>query len=520
MRIEERVLVLAPVGRDAPLVGHVLGRAHLDTRLCRDAEDLSAEIQRGAGAVILTEEACIARGSSSLAEALAVQEPWSDLPLVVLTGGRPASRTGLEVLQALERRPSVTFLERPVRLMSLVSAVRAAVQSRRRQYEVRDLIGRLVERLDRRDQFLAMLGHEIRNPLAAMEGGIALLAQGNLRPEDDVWARGMVRQQLTRLTRLINDLLEMSRISRGKLQLRREGSDLAQIVAAAVDTVGPLMEEKGHALAAVVDPPSIPIDVDPTRIEQVLVNLLTNAARYTPRGGHVRIEARAEGAEVVIRVTDDGLGIEREDLERIFEPFSQTAAGRGTGLGIGLTLVRQLVELHNGSVDASSEGPRKGSTFTVRLPRIGVRPAAPAQPRPATVAPQPVAARVLVIDDNADAARGLALQLGYAGCSARIATTGRGGIAAAYEFRPQVTVVDIGLPDIDGFQVAAKLREAPELARTTLIALTGFGSNEMRERMAASATFDHYMLKPADVERLLEIVEGRSRAPTGAAVRS
>jgi two-component system, sensor histidine kinase len=376
-RLEERVLVLAPTSKDAARSQTILKGAGIDCVSCGDLSKLCREIEAGAGAAVLTEESLAGAGETGLAQILARQPPWSDLPLLVLTAGGADSPVALHALETLG---NVTLLERPVRLTTLVSAVQAALRARRRQYQVRDHLAEretataaLKEADRRKDEFLAMLAHELRNPLAPISNALQVL---RLRPNRDPVIEqmsGMMERQVNHMVRLVDDLLDVSRIARGKIELRKERLLLASVVVCAVESARPAMDERRHQLEVVLPDEPLWVEADPVRLEQVLSNLLTNACKYTERGGRLRLEAARQGEEVVIRVKDNGIGIRAEMLSRIFETFAQADRIPGRlleGLGLGLSLVKSLVELHGGSVAAFSAGPGAGSEFVVRLPAV------------------------------------------------------------------------------------------------------------------------------------------------------
>jgi PAS domain S-box-containing protein len=360
----------------------------------------------------------------------------------------------------------------------------------------------------RKDEFLAMLAHELRNPLAPLLNGLHLLRQSETPPEACARARDMMARQLRHLTHLVNDLLDVSRILRGKVQLRRERLDLARLARTTAEDRRPGLEQAGLALR--LEAPETPVWVagDETRLAQVLTNLLDNAAKFSDGGRHVTVRVRADAGrrQAVLSVRDEGIGIEAEVLPRLFNPFAQAdrtlERSRG-GLGLGLALVKGLTELHGGEVRAASEGPGRGAEFTVVLPLAPEPEALAAR----AVAPRPAARprRVLVVEDNRDAADSLRLLLGLLGHEVRVAYTGPEGVEAAREWRPDTVVCDIGLPGLDGYGVARELRRGPATARARLLALTGYGHEDDRRR-ALEAGFDHHLVKPADPEELQRLL--------------
>jgi signal transduction histidine kinase/integral membrane sensor domain MASE1/CheY-like chemotaxis protein len=363
-----------------------------------------------------------------------------------------------------------------------------------------------------KDQFLALLGHELRNPLAPIRNALEILRTGKMDPAVASQMHEMMQRQTAHMVRLVDDLLDVSRITRGKIELRREQVDLRTAVERGVDTVRPLLDERGHDLRLSLPPEPIVLEADPTRLEQILSNLLTNAAKYTPGRGTIDFSAARDGDHAVIRVRDSGIGIRPEMLGRIFELFAQ--ADRlpervQEGLGMGLTLVRSLAQLHGGTVSAASAGPGHGSEFVVRLPCLP--PRAPLG-RPVAKAPVPTpgvqARRVLVVDDNADSAESLAILLQTQGHDVRMAHDGLSALAAAREHRPELVLLDIGLPaGMDGYEVAQRLRPEAGLERAVIVAVTGYGQEEDRRR-AADAGFDGHLVKPVDMQKLWRLLAG------------
>jgi signal transduction histidine kinase/ActR/RegA family two-component response regulator len=362
----------------------------------------------------------------------------------------------------------------------------------------------LVEADRRKSEFLAMLAHELRNPLAPIRNGLELLRIGTTKPELQANVRAMMERQVGHMVHLINDLLDIARVSSGKVVLKVEPLDVQAVVASAVETSLPRIEAGSHTLEVDLPPETLPVEGDAVRLSQVLGNLLSNAAKYTPQGGRITVSARREGMEAVIAVSDTGIGIAAESLPDVFEMFTQVSRSidraRG-GLGIGLALVRHLMQLHGGSVSAASAGINRGSTFTVRLPLgsagAGQAPQAPfsAPARPAR--PQ----RVLVADDNLDAADTLSALLRLDGHLVQVAHDGAQAVRMAESFRPEIAFLDIGMPRLDGYGAARAIRALPGLPGLRLVALTGWGAQEDRRR-SREAGFDAHLLKPAVPEEV------------------
>ena len=365
-----------------------------------------------------------------------------------------------------------------------------------------------------KDEFLAMLAHELRNPLAPIRTGLQVL---RLKPGEEAAerTREMMERQVGHMVRLIDDLLDVSRVSRGKIELKKELIDLKAIVGLAVETSLPLVEAGRHDLSVQIAPEPLPVLADPTRLAQVFSNLLNNAAKYTPEGGRLSLVARRVGHEAHVAVTDNGVGIPKEMLPEVFEMFSQVGRNLDRaqgGLGIGLTLVRRLTEMHGGRVMAESHGTGTGSTFVVRIPlaRIPVSAAdASGLLDPAIALPPPQPLRVLIVDDNVDGARALSLLVGMHGHETAMAYTGPDALASFATFQPQVAFVDIGLPGLNGYEVARRVRALvrdPDAPPLILVALTGWGSDEDKIR-SRDAGFDRHLTKPVDpheVEALLQ----------------
>jgi signal transduction histidine kinase/ActR/RegA family two-component response regulator len=383
------------------------------------------------------------------------------------------------------------------------------------QQRLADLNDRLREQDRRKDEFLATLAHELRNPLAPLRTGLQIL-RASSSPEQATKVRDMMERQLGYMVRLIDDLLDISRVTLGKVTLKRERVDFRAVLHSALETTRPLIESGAHELAVRLPEDPLPLDVDPTRVAQVIANLVNNAAKYTPTGGSIQLTAEAEDGTLVVRVSDTGIGIPSDMLPRVFDIFTQV--GRSVdqsqgGLGIGLTLVRRLVEMHGGSVEAQSAGAGMGSTFIVRLP-LATNGGEPIANQPERHTPHSKARlRVLVVDDNVDAAESLAMLLELDGHQTRIAHTGESAVDVALGFVPDAAFIDIGLPGLNGYEVAQRLRaDASMHEALLLVALTGWGSDEDRRR-AQGAGFDLHLVKPVDFDKLNEVLTTRAISP-------
>jgi signal transduction histidine kinase len=511
---EESVLILAPTAKDAKLCRAVLSEAGVDCVVSGDMADLCRGIQAGAGIAVLSEEALTAQGLQALRVVIRRQPAWSDFPLLVLTEEGADSEVALRTLETLG---NVTLLERPVRVPALVSAVRAALRARRRQYQIRDYLSesnRIAESLreaDRRkDEFLAILAHELRNPLAPLRNATEAIRRVPDDPRVFGWARGIIERQLAQMVRLIDDLLDLSRVSRGRIELKLEEAPLSSVVNGALEICRPLIEQGGHQLALSVPDEPVLLRCDPTRLIQVLCNLLSNAAKYTPRGGRIELMARHGAAGVEIAVRDNGIGIPSEMLRKVFDMFTQVERSLERsqgGLGIGLTLVKRLVELHGGSVEARSAGAGRGSEFVIRLPDIAVHGAQPPAPQ-AELELHATRQRILIADDNRDAADSLAFMLRVAGHDVRTAYDGQQAVDMAESFRQALALLDIGMPRMNGYDAARALRGKSFGHEMLLIALTGWGQPEDKHK-SQLAGFDHHLVKPVDPSTLNRLLAAR-----------
>ncbi|HUQ25591.1 MAG TPA: ATP-binding protein [Burkholderiales bacterium] len=505
-RLERRLLILAPVGKDAALISSMLARDRVECVPCADPESLCHEISRGASAVLISEEAL--PRDQALAAIVQCQAPWSDLPVLLLT--RPGANSAA-VTKAMQTLGNVTLLERPVRVTALASAVRSALRARERQYQTRAHLQEREEADRRKDEFLATLAHELRNPLAPIRNSVNMLRlSGAAQPDGQVWE--MMNRQIDHIVRLVDDLMEVSRITRGKIELRTDVVNLAEVIAAAVETSRSLIEAAGHTLSIVVPPEPMVVDADGMRLAQVFSNLLNNATKYTDPGGRISIAAKRDQGTAVVTVSDNGIGIAPEALPRVFDMFVQADARdvrAKTGLGIGLTLARSLVEMHGGTVTASSAGIGRGSEFVVRLPLSAHEVK---RVKAGAGATQPIAGlpRIMVVDDNRDAALTLAAVLQLLGAEVRVAHDGVSALDEFGAFRPAAIFLDLGMPGMDGYETAKRIRARSEARDTLIIALTGWGQEKDR-RQTEAAGFNHHLVKPADIAALKTVLASLAR---------
>lgn len=504
-RLGERVLVLAPMGRDATLTQAMLLQNGFSCDICAGMEQLCVRLSEGAGAVIVAQEALDGPSARRLVQTLLAEAKWSDPPLILFASARGGSDGYQGSVDLLGKRANLTILERPVRKLTLLSAVRSALSARRRQYEVRDLLLRLEKAVEERDRFLATLSHELRNPLGTIRNALAIAEQA----EDGLGReqRQIIVRQTCQLSRLVDDLLDVSRVTAGKIVLQRVATDLARVVQRSIESAQAALRSQGHELTLSLCSRAVFVMGDPARLEQVVTNLLTNAIKYTPAGGRIGVSLDVEGTSAVIRVRDNGIGLSPEMLPRLFEPFMQVDQSLDRsqgGLGLGLTLVRSLVEMHRGTVTATSDGLGLGSAFAVRLPMVEAPSSAAVENQQARAQ---VSHRILVVEDGADARKVMHRLLTFWGHQVEVAEDGLQGVEKAIALRPDVVLVDIGLPILSGFEVAKKIRAALD-GSVYLVALTGYGQPEDRQR-TKDAGFDVHLVKPVEPEVLCQLLARR-----------
>jgi len=488
--------------------------------VCQDVGRMVESLNQGAACALIADEALDSRALQWVAEWLSVQPPWSDFPFILLGGnGRkgtlPTEGRRMEVLG------NVILIERPMSGEALVSAARGALRARRRQYQARAMIAeraaanaRLLSAARQKDEFLAMLAHELRNPLAPIRNAAeAIRMADETLPPRVRWAREMIERQSRHLAGLLEDLLDVSRITTGKVTLKCVPIELGSILTAAVDAATPSIEARHHSLNMMLPQEVVYLNADPTRMAQVFGNLLDNAAKYTSDGGAIEINATADSEQVVVSVKDNGTGISPEELPEIFELFSQSnrALDRAQGgLGIGLSVVRSLVDMHGGSVEAQSGGLGLGTQMIVTLPVVQA-PSAVTDP---PVHAPPIAQRglhVLVVDDNIDAAESLAALLEMTGHHVRTAVDGLSALKECQSEAPDVVLLDIGLPGMDGYETARRLKAMPSLSDAILIATTGYGQADDVAR-SKEAGFDYHFVKPVEPDTLIALLDGLRNA--------
>jgi signal transduction histidine kinase/ActR/RegA family two-component response regulator len=518
---EYRVLLLPATRRDADVSKGVIERAGIACTMCRDVTDLARAAQEAVGAILATDACFQDPNIGLLLTQLTNQPPWSDVPVVLLCRTGHLAPIAEQVTSALR---NVTVLERPTSTRTLLSSLKAALRARARQYQMREQFDNLhasesalklasdalKDSNRRKDEFLAMLAHELRNPLAPIRNAIEILARMASDPLQGQ-AASIVKRQLNQLTRLVDDLLDMSRVTQGRIELRRLPLDLSAIVADARETVEPLLQERRHKLSVTCAADPLYVNGDHARLVQSVANILTNAAKYTDPGGEIRLSLRKQDRDAVIEITDNGMGISSDLLPHLFDLFVQgdRSLDRSQGgLGIGLSVVKRLIEMHGGEVFAHSHGPGHGSTFEIRLPLIQVSADARPAPEMHRCAPK----RILIVDDNEDAADTLGAILELDGHRIDVVYTAKDALRRAEATSPEVILLDLGLPDMSGYEVAARLRG--KLLSTQFVALTGYGQAE-DVRRATSAGFDAHVIKPVDFEGLSTILASFKRDAIG-----
>ena len=499
--MEKRVLIYAPTGQDAVLASKMLTLAGVDNLVTGTSLQLASELLVGVGAVLTVEEALSNGGLKTLGEFVQRQPNWSDLPIVLLTNRGPDS---LSVRQALGVLGNVTLLERPVRTLTLITSLQSVLRARVKQYQVRET--------DRRkDEFLASLGHELRNPLAPIRTSMGVLThmypdQAPVRKVSDV-----VERQVTHLTRLVDDLLDVARINSGKIELQRDYTTFAAIMNHVTELCSAPAAARRIKIDFSLPTEEVVLHADYARVVQIVANILSNAVKFTPIDGYISVRAMVENDCLKIYIKDTGIGLEPDALGRIFAMFEQSRPPSGqiaSGLGIGLSLSRQFAEMHGGSVHVSSEGLGKGSEFVVSLPVVSeAMPAAPSEPD-ASAALDDLRPKVLVVDDNRDAADSLQALFEMENCRVATAYDGYEAVQAVEEGMPEIIVMDLGMPTMDGYEAARQIRRKPGCKDILMIALTGWGQSDARQR-TIEAGFDHHLIKPVNFDEIKRLASGR-----------
>ena len=495
------VVIYVPKGHDATLAERLFASTSIPVKSCSTSTELDAALTGGIGVLLLAEEMITQSLATLLTHHVTAQPAWSDLPILLLT---KRGADSLEAQRAMEFLGNVSVIERPVRSMALISAVRSALRGRDRQYQMRALS-------ERKDQFLATLAHELRNPLAPIVNATAVFER--LYPTERTQKLvSMVSRQVNHLTRLIDDLMDVARITSGKLELHPSTTTAQLIVDNAVEIASGAINARGHKLTVTCLAEPVAVHADHVRLVQMLANVLVNAAKFTPESGQIGLRVATDGNQLVIAVTDNGMGLDSTSLASIFEMFSQqrSVGEPSNGLGIGLHLAKVFAEMHGGSIVARSEGRGQGSEFVLTLPVIET-PVAVTTGAPAGTRPSLDDKLFLVVDDNQDAADSMQEALRLHGVNVMVAYDGATAIEMVKSKRPDVVVMDIGMPLMNGYEAARHIR-CLSAAPPRLIALTGWGQNSDK-LMAAEAGFEMHFVKPVDVETLLDKLEAAILTP-------
>ena len=512
--LENRVIIFMPTGRDALLVCSTLENSGIVAHICANAKEVEENIQSGAGAVLIAEEALKNGNFEPLMEAFSRQPVWSDLPVVLFAiSGRHSEK----LLETVGTRLNATIVERPIRITMLVSAVRGALRARQKQYQTRDLLNQLEQADRQKDLFLATLSHELRTPLNSMLGWIQLLRGAAHDRIDTRHGLDVIERNAKAQSEMISDILFVSRVITGKLTLDLETIDLTAVIKSSIEVVRPSVEAKEIRLNTSFNSDINRIKGNSDRLQQVFWNLLSNAVKFTPRRGRIDVQVDRVGSNLKVEITDTGQGIHPEFLPFVFERFRQADSSytrQVGGLGLGLAIVRHLIELHGGSVGVTSGGEGSGATFTVTFPISAAGESETgAEQKPAEsslrseIEKRLTGIRVLLVEDNEDSREMLKVMFEQYG----IEVTAVESAAKAYESLerspPDILISDVGLPGEDGYELMRKVRQfAPDRGGLIpAIALTGYASLQDRDR-AFEAGYQEHLSKPVDIDILLELV--------------
>jgi signal transduction histidine kinase/ActR/RegA family two-component response regulator len=510
---EQRILILAPTGRDATITHQILRGAGLECRVCAAMQETCSLMAEGAGAIVLADEALSRSSLMCLTEVLDGQQSWSDIPLIVF----PANGENTAILlDRLGARANVMILERPVRIEILVNAVKAALRARRRQYQTRDLLFKLAAADREKDLFLATLSHELRTPLTAILGWSRLLQAGELPKEKAELALEVINRNATAQVQLIADILSVSQIVAGSLQVEMEPVELEPVIEAAIESARPTAQARNNKNATILEA-DVTVLGDAGRLQQIVTNLLTNAIKFTAPKGRIEVELASAGGHCQIVVRDTGKGISPEFLPHVFDRFRQadsSATRTEGGLGLGLAIVQHLVTLHKGTVAAKSDGLNTGAALTVTLPstqRSMERTMASAAPTEAALD----GLYILVVDDDPESLCVLETTLRQYGAAVTAVNSAHAALETLKTRRPDVLVSDIAMPELSGYDLLREVAAVvPDGSSIPAIALTGYASHDDRQRTLA-AGFRLHMPKPFEpLELVRSIDQLRPRAQT------
>ncbi len=505
-----RILIHTGHAADSRTLSYVLSHYEICSKICKSLDELCRFIEEGADSAIISDGILLNEYTDHLRAQLAQQPEWSNFPLIVLSSNKHNPSYTWQLLRRLDYSGHTQILERPVHTTELISAVKSARSARARQYQIRDELShrhaieaQLTYESQRKNEFLAVLGHELRTPLASLTAAIELL---NKQPSANKksWSGDMVTKQVQQLQRLVNDLIDISRVSRGKIELKFQVVEIGEQMRTATDSIKPLISAKNHSLWVSTPPEQLLVEADPVRIQQVFVNLLRNACMYTPDHGDIWFSAQTDGNSVLIICRDNGYGISADQHKSLFEPFMEVHSPgnpKREGLGIGLSLVKKLTELHGGSVSVESAGPDKGSSFHLRLPRTDkIVPEEAVRPETSRGSHTPKS--ILIVEDNLDFSALLGETLKEEGHQVEIEHTAYDAVVKALQSVPDYMIIDIGLTDSDGYTLAEELRSKEKLRNTVLIALSGYNSDPSRTQQA----FDHYVVKGSNIDKIFALL--------------
>lgn len=503
-----------PTGRDGLLVCDMLRKLEIDAHACASLDDFKNNIELGAGAVLVAEEALHNGTERYLAEMSESEPVWSDIPIVLFAGN---NKNAENLLSTIGSRYNATIVERPIRITMLVSAVRGALRARERQYQTRDLLVELKQADKQKDLFLATLSHELRTPLNSILGWIQLM-RGNAGEQVDVdRAIEVIERNARTQSELIDDILFTSRVITGKLELKFVPISIISAVQAALDVVRPAATEKNIRLSFGFETKTLDISGDFDRLQQVFWNLLSNAVKFTPDEGRIEVMIDDDGKNVSIQIKDSGRGIEAEFLPHVFERFRQadnTYSRNAGGLGLGLAIVRHLVEMHNGTVSVNSDGPDKGSVFTVTLPLLASatkeegktdQPASPSMQNN-EIPQNDHNYKILLVEDDPDSREMLAMNFRLNGFEVMTAESAADALETLNTFPPDIIVSDVGLPGEDGYSMMRKIRAlSGQSSDVPAIALTGYVSTQ-DQNAAREAGYQEHLPKPVDIDELTRLI--------------
>jgi signal transduction histidine kinase/ActR/RegA family two-component response regulator len=499
---EFRILVLMPTGRDSELVSQTLENAGLRAKVSRDLQDLEADLDAKAGAILLAEEALTEVTFQRLVEIVQQQPVWSDIPVVLLAGDQQNSE---KLLDTVGTQINITILERPLPKAILISAMRGALRARKKQYETRNLLTELKEADEQKDLFLATLSHELRTPLNSMLGWIELL-KNNDRNFDRNHALDVIERNAKAQTQIISDILLLSRVVTGKFEIENKLIKIDAVVQVAVDIIEPLVKDKKISL-------NVAYNDAGCRIRGDFWNILSNAAKFTPFSGNINIETFCHQSEVSIKISDDGQGIKEDFLPFVFERFRQADSSYTRnvgGLGLGLAIVRNIVEQHGGKISVESEGEGKGAAFIVTLPiASSIEAVSESETMKDNLPSDSIieGLRILIAEDDDDSREMLSVLLSQSEMQIEAVATATEALNAVTQNPPDLLISDVGMPDMDGYRLIEKIRALPSKqgGKIPAIALTGYASSQDRAR-SLEAGYQAHLTKPIDFDELFQAI--------------